>query len=465
VYLSGRPLPGAVDAVATLRQNEIGVVFVSNNPTVDADRYAHRLSALGIPTEPQHVLTSGGVTAGWLREHHPDAKLLLVSEPSLRAELAAAGCRLAEAPEDADVVVVSFDRTFDYAKWTAAFTALRRGALFVATNPDATCPVEGGAIPDSAGINAAQQALCPVVVAPTCPVEYAALQKQVEPWTRADVVYVASLVGGIFGRGGGAEASNAAWLQALTAKLGRAEARRVYDDLRGRLGLGVVGRAQLALVHREVAGGVADELGQAGLPGVAQDVHQEHPVLDGGVPGAVLDVGEGGALDEGDAVPVADDGEARSRRGGALGVDRGEAGVLVEVVEVGAVEGGRVLGRQGVVGLELVGDVAGGAGGRGGAAAQGRDVERRGVAVRARRLFVAHLRCAGPPRSGGGAGAVGGGRGDVRRTRPEQGEPGGERGQGGDERGGAPASHGAPRDGGCDDGHNEPGGGGSRSVC
>ena len=32
-----------------------------------------------------------------------------------------------------------------------------------------------------------------------------ALQKKPEPWTRADVVYVASLVGGIFGKGGGAE--------------------------------------------------------------------------------------------------------------------------------------------------------------------------------------------------------------------------------------------------------------------
>jgi NagD protein len=158
VYLSGRPLPGAVDAVGTLRDNGIGVVFVSNNPTVDATRYAHRLTALGIPTGPEHVLTSGGVTAAWLREHHPDAKLLLVSEPSLRAELAAAGCRLAESPEDADVVVVSFDRTFDYAKWTAAFSALRHGALFVATNPDATCPVEGGEIPDCAGIIAALEA-------------------------------------------------------------------------------------------------------------------------------------------------------------------------------------------------------------------------------------------------------------------------------------------------------------------
>ncbi len=84
------------------------------------------------------------------------------------------------------------------------------------------------------GINAAQDALCPVVAAPSCPVEYAALQKTPEDWTRADVVYVASLVGGIFGKGGGGEVANAAWLQALTKKFGRAEALRVYDDLRSK---------------------------------------------------------------------------------------------------------------------------------------------------------------------------------------------------------------------------------------
>ncbi len=82
------------------------------------------------------------------------------------------------------------------------------------------------------GINAAQDALCPTVLAPSCPAEYAGLQKLPEDWTRADVVYVASLVGGIFGKGGGGEAGNAAWLQALTEKFGRREALRTYDDLR-----------------------------------------------------------------------------------------------------------------------------------------------------------------------------------------------------------------------------------------
>jgi len=84
------------------------------------------------------------------------------------------------------------------------------------------------------GINAAQEAMCPggVVTSPDCPVEYAALQKTPEPWTRADIVYLASLVGGIFGKGGGHEYDNAIFYQRLVEKFGPRKAKRVYADLR-----------------------------------------------------------------------------------------------------------------------------------------------------------------------------------------------------------------------------------------
>ncbi|HUR51307.1 MAG TPA: penicillin acylase family protein [Mycobacteriales bacterium] len=94
------------------------------------------------------------------------------------------------------------------------------------------------------GMNKAQQDLCPLTgrapvpghvgigLGEKCPVEYAALSKRPEPYTRADIVSIASLVGGIFGKGGGGELANARWLQQLQAKLGKAEGRRVYDDLR-----------------------------------------------------------------------------------------------------------------------------------------------------------------------------------------------------------------------------------------
>lgn len=84
------------------------------------------------------------------------------------------------------------------------------------------------------GINAAQDEMCPggLPTAPKCPVEYAALQQTPEPWTRADVVYVASLVGGIFGKGGGREVDNAVWLQRLVKRFGLRQGVRIYNDLR-----------------------------------------------------------------------------------------------------------------------------------------------------------------------------------------------------------------------------------------
>ena len=85
-----------------------------------------------------------------------------------------------------------------------------------------------------AGINAAQDDMCPVITAPSCPAEYAALQKQPQDWSRADVTYVASLVGGIFGKGGGGEYANAVWLQRLQARFGPDQGRAIYDDLRSK---------------------------------------------------------------------------------------------------------------------------------------------------------------------------------------------------------------------------------------
>ncbi len=87
-----------------------------------------------------------------------------------------------------------------------------------------------------AGINAAQNAMCPLgsPVGPSCPAEYAALGKKPEKWVRGDVTYVASLVGGIFGKGGGGEFANARWLQQLQRKFGDEQGRAVFDDLRAK---------------------------------------------------------------------------------------------------------------------------------------------------------------------------------------------------------------------------------------
>ena len=82
--------------------------------------------------------------------------------------------------------------------------------------------------------------MCPVgPVGADCPAEYAALQVTPADWVPGDVISVASLVGGIFGRGGGAELANAYWLQKLQADPAD-QAMAIYRELRGRDDLGAV---------------------------------------------------------------------------------------------------------------------------------------------------------------------------------------------------------------------------------
>jgi phosphoglycolate/pyridoxal phosphate phosphatase family enzyme len=152
VYLGERLLPGAQAAIATLRAAGRRLCFLSNKPVASRADYAVKLTRLGIPTDVEEVINSSYVLARWLDRETPGARVFVIGEPPLTAELERAGLKPVEGPE-ADWVVVAFDRTFDYRKLDVALQAVKRhGARLVGTNPDRTCPVEGGEIPDAAGM-------------------------------------------------------------------------------------------------------------------------------------------------------------------------------------------------------------------------------------------------------------------------------------------------------------------------
>jgi acyl-homoserine lactone acylase PvdQ len=64
------------------------------------------------------------------------------------------------------------------------------------------------------------------------PVEYAAIQKPLEDWRGTDVMATASLVGGIFGKGGGGEVLNAQILQIAKDRYGGAAGEQAWRDFR-----------------------------------------------------------------------------------------------------------------------------------------------------------------------------------------------------------------------------------------
>ncbi len=159
VYRSDRLIPGAEEVIRLLREKGRKVVFLSNKPIQTREDYASKLTRLGIPTKPDEVINSTLVMTNYLKKNGPQAKLFVVGETPFIEELKRAGFTITEEPKEIEYVVVAFDRTFDYRKLNIAFQAIKLGAHFVATNPDRTCPVEGGEIPDCAGMIAAIEAV------------------------------------------------------------------------------------------------------------------------------------------------------------------------------------------------------------------------------------------------------------------------------------------------------------------
>jgi HAD superfamily hydrolase (TIGR01457 family) len=159
VYVSDQLIPDADRVIRLIRERGRKVVFLSNKPIQTREDYASKLTRLGIPTQSDEVINSTFVMTNYLKKIAPQARLFVVGETPFIEELKRAGFQITDVPKEIEYVVVAFDRTFDYGKLNVAFQAIKLGAHFVATNPDRTCPVEGGEIPDCAGMIAAIEAV------------------------------------------------------------------------------------------------------------------------------------------------------------------------------------------------------------------------------------------------------------------------------------------------------------------
>lgn len=161
IYLGDGLLPGAKRLIEGLRELGKPVRFLSNNPTKDPVEYKKKLDRLGIPTPLDEIANTVVTTTRWLKMHYPDAVVFPISEEPLKRALREAGIRMSENPEEIDIVIASYDRTFEYKKLQIAFDAIwfHKRAFLITTNPDRYCPFPGGrGEPDAASIVAAIEA-------------------------------------------------------------------------------------------------------------------------------------------------------------------------------------------------------------------------------------------------------------------------------------------------------------------
>ena len=161
IYLGDELLPGAKRLILKLRELGKRVIFVSNNATKDPRMYAEKLDGLGLKTPASEIVNTVVTMTEWLLSNHPDATVFPISEEPLKNSLSEAGIRISEDPEEIDIVIASYDRTFEYRKLQIAFDAIwfYKRAMLVTTNPDRYCPFPGGrGEPDAAAIVAAIEA-------------------------------------------------------------------------------------------------------------------------------------------------------------------------------------------------------------------------------------------------------------------------------------------------------------------
>lgn len=153
MYAGTQAIPTAKEFIKELKSRDIPYLYVTNNATKTAsDVVEHLKNVIDLDETPDKVYTSGLAAVDFVKKKYPGARTFVVGEPALQMQVEEAGLHLTE--EDIEVVIQGLDRFASYQKLSIASTAIRKGAAFVATNPDVNLPTEKGMTPGAGSLTA-----------------------------------------------------------------------------------------------------------------------------------------------------------------------------------------------------------------------------------------------------------------------------------------------------------------------
>lgn len=162
--VSWRPLPGTVEAMASLRAAGLRVAFLTNTTSRTRACITSVLAGAGFAVEADEILTAPAVTAAHLASHYPAARCMLLNSGDIRQDMAGVAIVGDAGPEPDVVVVGGAGPEFSYEALNRAFAYLRRGARLVAMHrslywrTDAGLQLDGGAfvaaLEQAAGVSA-----------------------------------------------------------------------------------------------------------------------------------------------------------------------------------------------------------------------------------------------------------------------------------------------------------------------
>lgn len=149
VYIGGKAVPGASQALQKASGEGMRLAYVTNNAYRTPAAVAQILTGLGVPARADDVVTSAQAAARLLAERLPaGAAVLVVGGMGLRIALRERGLRpVSTAAEQPAAVVQGYSPHVDYLLLAEGGLAVAAGALFVGSNGDLTLPGPHGRQP------------------------------------------------------------------------------------------------------------------------------------------------------------------------------------------------------------------------------------------------------------------------------------------------------------------------------
>ncbi|MGC4932057.1 HAD-IIA family hydrolase [Gordonia sp. DT30] len=154
VFAGHSPVPGAPE---TLESLQVPTIFVTNNASRRPEAVAEHLTSMGFSVSPEQVVTSAQSAARLLSEHlEPGSRALVLGTEGLAQEVREVGIAVTRSADDRPLAVIQgFSPDTSWESLSEAALAIRAGALWVATNVDATLPSERGLVVGNGSLVAA----------------------------------------------------------------------------------------------------------------------------------------------------------------------------------------------------------------------------------------------------------------------------------------------------------------------
>jgi len=161
VLLEGKKIiSGAPETLRLLKEAGKRLAVVSNNTSHTVEMFLQKFQGVGMPFGYDDIKVATRVTAEYIAEKSPGARVCLVGAEGFAVELRQAGLEVVAEGGAAEFLVVGNDRGISYAKFDQGLQALLQGAEFVVANRDVIMPTDQGLKPGCGCLVAGFSAMC-----------------------------------------------------------------------------------------------------------------------------------------------------------------------------------------------------------------------------------------------------------------------------------------------------------------